>query len=137
MQELKSRYPVLEQAKAHTYIDSATYDAMYKLSIEQPEVFWAEQADKFLDWYQPWDHVSDVDLKSADIKWFSGGKLNVSYNCIDRHLVSKANETAIIWEGDDPSEDKKISYQELHDHVCRFANLLKACLLYTSDAADE
>jgi acetyl-CoA synthetase len=126
MQELKSRYPVLEQAKAHTYIDSATYDAMYKLSIEQPEVFWAEQADKFLDWYQPWDHVSDVDLKSADIKWFSGGKLNVSYNCIDRHLVSKANETAIIWEGDDPSEDKKISYQELHDHVCRFANLLKA-----------
>ena len=126
MQELKSRYPVLEQAKAHTYIDSATYDAMYKLSIEQPEVFWAEQADKFLDWYQPWDRVSDVDLKSADIKWFSGGKLNVSYNCIDRHLVSKANETAIIWEGDDPSEDQKISYQELHDHVCRFANLLKA-----------
>ena len=126
MKELKSCYPVLEQAKAHTHIDSATYDAMYKQSIEQPDVFWAEQADKFLDWYKPWDSVSNVDLKTADIKWFSGGKLNVSYNCIDRHLATKANDTAIIWEGDDPSDDKKITYQELHDHVCRFANLLKA-----------
>ena len=126
MQKLKSRYPVLEQAKAHTYIDSATYETMYQQSIEQPDVFWAEQAEKFLDWDKPWDSVSDVDMKSADIKWFSGGKLNVSYNCIDRHLAEKANDTAIIWEGDDPSEDKKITYQELHDHVCRFANLLKA-----------
>ena len=126
MQKLKSRYPVLEQAKAHTYIDSVTYETMYQQSIEQPDVFWAEQAEKFLDWDKPWDSVSDVDMKSADIKWFSGGKLNVSYNCIDRHLAEKANDTAIIWEGDDPSEDKKITYQELHDHVCRFANLLKA-----------
>tara|TARA_R110000737_G_scaffold67867_2_gene95903 strand:+ start:1154 stop:3097 length:1944 start_codon:yes stop_codon:yes gene_type:complete len=126
MQALKSRYPILAQAKADTYIDSAKYDAMYQQSIEQPDTFWAQQAEEFIDWYQPWDRVSDVDLKSADIKWFSGAKLNVSYNCIDRHLVSKANETAIIWEGDDPSEDKKITYQELHDHVCRFANLLKA-----------
>jgi acetyl-CoA synthetase len=126
MKELKSCYPVLEQAKAHTHIDSATYNAMYKQSIEQPDVFWGEQAEKFLDWYKPWDSVSDVDLKTADIKWFSGGKLNVSYNCIDRHLTTKANDTAIIWEGDDPSDDKKITYQELHDHVCRLANLLKA-----------
>ena len=126
MQELKKLYPVLEQAKAHTHIDAATYDAMYKQSIEQPDVFWAEQADKFIDWYKPWDSVVDVDLKAGDIKWFSGAKLNVSYNCIDRHLATKANDTAIIWEGDDPSEDKKISYQELHDNVCRFANLLKA-----------
>jgi len=125
MQELKSRYPILEQAKAHTYIDAVTYDAMYKQSIEEPNVFWAEQADKFLDWYKPWDKVSEVDLKSADIKWFAGGKLNVSYNCIDRHLATKANDTAIIWEGDNPSEDQHITYQELHDHVCRFANLLK------------
>ncbi len=126
MQDLKKHYPVLAQAKAQTHIDSATYDAMYKQSIERPEVFWAEQANKFLDWYQPWDSVIDADLAGADIKWFSGGKLNVSYNCIDRHLASKANDTAIIWEGDDPSDDKKITYQELHDHVCRFANLLKA-----------
>ena len=110
MQKLKSHYPVLAQAKAHTYIDAEKYDVMYKQSIEQPDVFWAEQAEESLDWYKPWDSVSDVDLKTADIKWFSGGKLNVSYNCIDRHLVSKADETAIIWEGDDPSEDKKITY---------------------------
>ncbi len=123
MQELKSCYPVLPQAKAHTHIDSATYDLMYKQSIEQPEQFWAEQAEKFLDWYQPWTSVQDVDLKTADIKWFSGGKLNVSYNCIDRHLATKANDTAIIFEGDEPTDDLAITYQELHDHVCRFANL--------------
>jgi len=87
MQALKTIYPILESAKQHTHIDSATYDAMYKQSIEQPNEFWAKQAEKFLDWYQPWDSVSNVDLKTADIKWFSGGKLNVSYNCIDRHLV--------------------------------------------------
>ena len=126
MQKLKEHYPVSEQAKANTHIDSDTYNAMYKQSIEQPEVFWAEQANNFLDWYQPWDSVKDVDLQTADIKWFSNGKLNVSYNCIDRHLSTKANDTAIIWEGDDPSDDLKVSYQELHDHVCRFANLLKA-----------
>jgi len=125
MKEIQNRYPVSEKAKAHTHIDSATYDAMYKQSIEQPEVFWAEQAEKFIDWYKPWDSVVDVDLKSADIKWFSGGKLNVSYNCIDRHLATKANDTAIIFEGDNPEEDDKVTYQQLHDRVCRFANLLK------------
>ena len=125
MNKLKSCYPVSEKAKANTYIDSATYDAMYKQSIEQPDVFWGEQAKEFIDWYQPWDSVSKVDLKKSEINWFSGGKLNVSYNCIDRHLATKANDTAIIFEGDDPSEDLKVTYQELHDHVCRFANLLK------------
>ena len=125
MNELKPCYPVSEKAKAHTHIDSATYDAMYKQSIEQPDVFWGEQAKEFIDWYQPWDSVSKVDMKNSEISWFSGAKLNVSYNCIDRHLATKANETAIIFEGDDPSEDSKVTYQELHDHVCRFANLLK------------
>jgi len=125
MKELKTLYPVLESAKQHTHIDNATYNAMYKKSIEQPDVFWAEQAEQFLDWYKPWDKVSNVNLKTADIKWFSGGKLNVSYNCIDRHLSTKANDTAIIFEGDDPSQDDHITYQQLHDHVCRFANLLK------------
>jgi len=125
MKELKTLYPVLKSAKQHTHIDNTTYNAMYKKSIEQPDVFWAEQAEQFLDWYKPWDNVSNVNLKTADIKWFSGGKLNVSYNCIDRHLKTKANDTAIIFEGDDPSQDDHISYQQLHDHVCRFANLLK------------
>tara|TARA_R110001583_G_scaffold161800_4_gene313996 strand:+ start:196 stop:2139 length:1944 start_codon:yes stop_codon:yes gene_type:complete len=125
MNELKLRYPVSEKAKAHTFIDSAKYDAMYKQSIEQPDVFWGEQAKEFIDWYQPWDTVSKVDMKNSDISWFAGAKLNVSYNCIDRHLATKANNTAIIFEGDDPNDDLKVTYQELHDHVCRLANLLK------------
>jgi acetyl-CoA synthetase len=116
---------VSEKAKAHTFIDSAKYDAMYKQSIEQPDVFWGEQAKEFIDWYQPWDTVSKVDMKNSEISWFTGAKLNVSYNCIDRHLATKANNTAIIFEGDDPSDDLKVTYQELHDHVCRLANLLK------------
>mgnify|MGYP005986339177 FL=1 len=125
MNELKLRYPVSEKAKAHTLIDSATYDAMYKQSIEQPDVFWAEQAKEFIDWYKPWDTVSKVDMKNSEISWFTGAKLNVSYNCIDRHLATKANSTAIIFEGDDPNDDLTVTYQELHDHVCRLANLLK------------
>ncbi|WP_286269913.1 acetate--CoA ligase [Thalassotalea hakodatensis] len=126
MQELKSRYPVSASAKAHTHIDTETYERMYQQSIDQPDEFWAEQANQFLDWSKPFDTVSKVDLKSGDITWFEGGKLNVSYNCIDRHLATKANDVAIIWEGDNPEEDLKVTYQELHDHVCRFANLLKA-----------
>ncbi len=126
MQELQSRYPALAQAKARTHIDTATYNAMYKQSIENPNQFWGEQASAFLDWHQPWDEVSNIDLPSGNIQWFSGGKLNVSYNCIDRHLATKAQHTAMIWEGDDPKDDLTISYQQLHDHVCRFANLLKA-----------
>ena len=125
MNELKLRYPVSEKAKANTFIDSAAYDAMYKQSIEQPDVFWGEQAKEFIDWYQPWDTVSKVDMKNSEISWFTGAKLNVSYNCIDRHLATKANSTAIIFEGDNPNDDLTVTYQELHDHVCRLANLLK------------
>ena len=125
MKELQKIYPVPAKAKAHTHIDSATYDAMYKQSIEQPDKFWGEQAEKFIDWSKPWDRVSKVNFNESQVEWFSGAKLNVSYNCIDRHLVNKANDTAIIFEGDDPSDDLKVTYQELHDHVCRFANLLK------------
>jgi len=125
MNELKLRYPVSEKAKAHTFIDSAKYDAMYKQSIEQPDAFWGEQAKEFIDWYQPWDAVSKVDMKNSEVNWFTGAKLNVSYNCIDRHLATKADTTAIIFEGDNPNDNLSISYQELHDHVCRLANLLK------------
>ncbi|MFD2164718.1 acetate--CoA ligase [Thalassotalea euphylliae] len=125
MNELQGRYPVTEQAKETTYIDAATYESMYQQSIEQPEVFWAEQANKFIDWYKPWDEVTSVDYHKADISWFKGAQLNVSYNCIDRHLDTKADNTAIIFEGDEPTDDAKITYQELHDNVCRMANLLK------------
>ncbi|MDX2370373.1 MAG: acetate--CoA ligase [Colwellia sp.] len=125
MNELKLRYPVSEKAKAHTFIDSAKYDAMYKQSIEQPDVFWGEQAKEFIDWYEPWDAVSKVDMKNSEVNWFTGAKLNVSYNCIDRHLATKADTTAIIFEGDNPNDSLNVTYQELHDHVCRLANLLK------------
>jgi acetyl-CoA synthetase len=125
MNELKLRYPVSEKAKAHTFIDSAAYDAMYKQSIEQPDVFWGEKAKEFIDWYQPWDAVSKVDMTKSEISWFTGAKLNVSYNCIDRHLATKADTTAIIFEGDNPNDSLSVTYQELHDHVCRLANLLK------------
>jgi acetyl-CoA synthetase len=125
MKQLQARYKVSEQAKSHSHIDDATYLAMYQQSIEQPDVFWAEQAQQFLDWQEPWQCVKNVDFKAAKVKWFEGGKLNVSYNCIDRHLATKANDTAIIFEGDDPKDDLNVTYQQLHDNVCRFANLLK------------
>ena len=88
--------------------------------------FWAEQADEFVSWFKKWDKVQDCDFNAASIKWFEGAKLNVAYNCLDRHLESRAEQTAIIWEGDDPAVDKKITYRELHEEVCKFANVLKA-----------
>jgi acetyl-CoA synthetase len=113
-------------AKAH--IDAATYKEMYQRSVGDPEGFWAEQADKFVSWYKKWDKVMDWSYDQNDlyIKWFEGGKLNVSYNCIDRHLDSRGDQTAIIWEGDDPNTSKHITYKELHEQVSKLANVLKA-----------
>ena len=119
-------YSVPPNIKARTLIDGDTYQRMYRQSIEKPDVFWADQAKTFLDWYQPWHTVSDADLPNGTIRWFDGGELNVSVNCIDRHLPSRANQTAIIWEGDDPADDAQITYQELHDKVCQLANGLRA-----------
>jgi acetyl-CoA synthetase len=125
MKALQTCYPVSESAKAVTYIDAASYQRMYQQSIEQPDQFWAEQAKQFIDWIEPWQSVSDCEFNQAKVSWFQGAKLNVSYNCIDRHLATKAQQTAIIFEGDEPTDAQTISYQQLHDHVCRFANLLK------------
>jgi acetyl-CoA synthetase len=118
-------YPVPAAIKNQAYIDAAKYQSMYKASIETPDVFWAEQANQFLTWQKPWSQVTKSDLKKGEVAWFIDGKLNVSVNCIDRHLPARANQTAIIWEGDDPSEDQFITYQELHDQVCRLANALR------------
>ena len=90
------------------------------------EGFWAEMAHSFLSWDQIWDKVVRYDFARGDAEWFAGGKLNVSYNCIDRHLPQRADQTALIWEGDDPADSKHITYGELHDQVCRLANALKA-----------
>ena len=97
---------------------------MYKQSIDDPENFWAEQAKK-VDWTKKWDKVMDYDFNTADIKWYLGGKLNVTYNCIDRHLEERGDQKAIIWESDDPNLDKSYTYKELHKEVSRFANVLK------------
>ena len=123
---MSETYPVPSSMKARTLIDEATYDSMYQRSIADPDGFWADQASAFLSWQQPWQTVSEADIPSGNIRWFVGGQLNVSVNCIDRHLPHRGGQTAIIWEGDDPSVDLQITYQELYEHVCQLANGLRA-----------
>ncbi len=119
-------YPVPADFAANALINTEQYEAMYKQSIEDSDNFWAEQAEKHLTWFKKWDKVQEWDFHTADIKWFEGGKLNVAYNCLDRHLDTRGDQTAIIWEGDNPAEDKKISYRELHAEVCKLGNVLKS-----------
>jgi len=117
-------YPIIQTDRT-PLIDSETYDSMYERSMNEPEVFWAEQANTFIDWEKKWDKVSDVDFTKGKIAWFEGATLNVSYNCIDRHLPERANQVAIIWEGDDPNSSESITYSQLHEKVCKFSNGLK------------
>ena len=124
MSEANTR-PVPADVAAKAHINEAQYVEMYKRSIEDSDGFWAEQADAFVTWEKQWDRVSSFDFSAADIRWFEGAKLNVTYNCVDRHLDARGDQTAIIWEGDDPAEDKHITYAELFEEVCRFANALK------------
>ncbi|OAI01957.1 acetyl-coenzyme A synthetase [Methylomonas methanica] len=119
-------YPVNPQIAAGAHIDSAAYQRLYQQSITEPEAFWAEQATEFLDWHQPWQQVLQYDYPKGEIQWFLGGKLNVTVNCLDRHLEKRGDQIAIIWEGDDPAHDRKLTYRELHAQVCQFANVLKA-----------
>ena len=121
-------YPVPAEFAAKAHIDHDQYAKMYQRSVEDPQGFWAEQAEQFVDWSKPWNKVLDwsYDKNNLYIKWFEGGKLNVSYNCIDRHLQDRGDQVAIIWEGDDPSTDSKITYRELHQHVSKLGNVLKA-----------
>ena len=119
-------YDVKPEIAASAHINAESYHALYKQSIEQPELFWAEQAQQFLTWNKSWHTVMNYDYPTGFIRWFEGAKLNVSVNCIDRHLESRAEQVAIIWEGDVPTHDKKITYRQLHEDVCKFANVLKA-----------
>ena len=125
MSEVKI-YPAPAPLAGAAHIDEEQYAALYQRSISDPDAFWAEQAEQFVSWSRKWDKVQDWDYDKVDIKWFSGARLNVSYNCLDRHLDSRGDDVAIIWEGDDPAVDKKITYRELHREVCRCANVLKA-----------
>ncbi|MCB1464701.1 MAG: AMP-binding protein, partial [Nitratireductor sp.] len=120
-------HKVKPEWKKDALIDSATYEAWYRRSVEDPDGFWAEHG-KRIDWIKPFTKVKNTTYEYPDvsIKWFEDGALNVSANCVDRHLEKRGDQVAIVWEGDDPSEDKKITYRELHEHVCKLANVMKA-----------
>ncbi len=120
-------YPVSAESKARALIDAEGYAELYAHSINDNEAFWSEQAGR-IDWIKPFTKVKDVSFEKDDlhIKWYEDGTLNVCYNCVDRHLESKGDDTAIIWEGDDPNRDLTITYRQLHERVCKFANSLKA-----------
>ena len=124
-----SEYPVHKvspQWAQSAHINKEKYQALYQQSIDNPESFWAEQA-KRIDWFKPFSKVRDFSYDESDlhIKWFEDGELNICHNCVDRHLPEKANDTAIIWEGDEPTDDKTLTYSELKTAVSRFANVLK------------
>ena len=119
-------YDVPETIKGKTDIDWEKYQQMYRWSVEDAEGFWAAMAEKFLTWQRRWDEVLNWDFKTARVEWFKGGKLNVCYNCLDRHVeAGHGGQTALIWEGNEPTEDARFSYQDLLEQVCRFANALK------------
>ncbi|MGD9297065.1 MAG: acetate--CoA ligase [Chromatiales bacterium] len=126
MSDVKT-YPVPAEFAAQANVTAEQYEAMYAQSVEDPETFWGEQAEQYLTWFRKWDTVLDWSFDEDDlhINWFKGGTLNVSYNCLDRHLETRGDQVAIIWEGDNPEEDRKITYRELHAEVCKFANVLK------------
>jgi acetyl-CoA synthetase len=129
--QLKDIYPIPEKAKAKAWVSGReAYDKMWKRSVEEPEKFWAEIAEQQVTWFKKWDKVMDYnfDIKKGPIyvKFFEGAKLNISYNCLDRHLEKRGNQVAIQWEGNEPGEERAITYKQLHEEVCKFANVLKA-----------
>ncbi|NVZ41823.1 acetate--CoA ligase [Pseudomonas sp. 21615526] len=121
-----STFPTADAVRRAAQLSQEEYQRLYRQSVEQPDTFWAEQAKRFLDWSTPWQTVQKSDIKTGAAQWFAGGQLNVSYNCIDRHLAQRADQPAFIWEGDDPAKSSKITYRQLHQNVSRLANVLKS-----------
>ena len=119
-------YPVTDEWRDQAHLNQEQYQALYRESIDSPDTFWPRMAESFLSWSKPWTTLSDSNLAQGQAAWFVGAELNASYNCIDRHLPERSDQTAIIWEGDDPNQDAHISYAELHTKVCQLANLLRA-----------
>ena len=118
-------FPVPDQVAAKALVDNDKYLEMYKASVDDPEIFWKEQG-KRIDWIKPYSKIKDVDFtKNVKIRWYYDGTLNASYNCLDRHLKTRSNQTAIIWEGDDPSVSKTLTYAELYKEVCQLSNAMK------------
>jgi len=121
-----SMFPIADAVRRAAQLSQEDYQRLYRQSIEQPDTFWAEQAGRFLDWTTPWHTVNTSDIQTGATQWFAGGQLNVSYNCIDRHLAQRAEQPAFIWEGDDPRASSTITYRQLHQNVSRLANVLKS-----------
>ena len=119
-------YKVPSDIAKRAFIDAEKYLEIYARSINESDIFWEEQAEEFLTWFSKWDKVQQWDYNDVNIKWFTKAKLNVSYNCLDRHLEKRGDQIAIIWEGDEPDVDKRITYRELHAEVCKLANVLKS-----------
>lgn len=123
---LKAKYPIIDAVAKNAHIKGVDeYDALYKRSIEDPAGFWAELARKNLDWFRDFDQTMSGSLAKGDAAWFLNGSLNVSVNCIDRHIKDKADKVAIIWEGDEVGTGRKITYMELLEETCRIANAMK------------
>jgi len=122
----QKRYPVPPNMRARTLMNDSDYQRLYAQSVNDTDNFWDARGKEFIDWYSPWNKVHSEDLPAGNVSWYEGATLNLSYNCIDRHLPERAAQTAIIWEGDDPSEDSTVTYQELHAEVCKLANGLRA-----------
>ena len=119
-------YNPSEQIIKNSNISESEFEELYKDSLSNPDEFWGAQAETYLDWDKKWTQVSETNIEKGEFTWFKGGQLNASVNCIDRHLPENKNKVALIWEGDDPEESRKITYQELHDEVCKFSNVLKS-----------
>ena len=127
-EQIREVYPVPEEFRKRAYIKSREeYAKIYKDSVENNDAFWARVAEEQVTWFKKWDRVQDWKFSKDEVylKWFINGKLNVSYNCLDRHLEKRGDQVAIIWEGNEPTEDRTFTYRELHEQVCRFANVLK------------
>ena len=117
-------YPVLS---TQSHLSSEDYRQQYELSLKDPEAFWAKKAKEFLFWHKEWESVLAGEFSKHNTRWFSGAKLNAAYNCLDRHLEKRKDQPALIWEGDEPEFTRVLSYQQLYEDVCRFANVLKKC----------
>jgi len=121
----QERYPIPDEFRTHAHITEKRYQEMYRRSVEDPEAFWSEQAGTFVNWAERWKKVLDWDFKKGYVRWFEGGRLNACYNCVDRHVATRGDQIAIIWEGNEPDQSRTVNYRELHEQVCRLANALK------------
>jgi acetyl-CoA synthetase len=118
-------YPIFDAFRKGAHITEEQYRDLYRRSIEDPEGFWSEQAEAFVSWSARWNKVLDGDFTQGHVRWFDGGRLNACFNCVDRHLTTRGAQTAIIWEGNEPDESRTITYRELHEQVCRLANVFR------------